>query len=179
MSDISDLTRPTPISSAPLPTACVPPLCTLLPDSILLTLDEAIYVLFEKKTLHLWNRSSTLLRHPQIQVLSIPFTMRWLDINFFRDNFRITTWLLFGACFQSCLVLFLPRNIALLPAFTVLIIHIITSGLKSRGLISDSHADRVVFGRATARIPNDDGTFSKGIADKQICVFILAGRSNQ
>ena len=105
--------------------------------------------------------------------------MRWSDVNFFRDNFRITTWILFGACLQSCLVLLLPRNVALLPAIALLAGHMVTSVLRSRGLLRNPHADRVVFGRATARTPNDDGTFSKGKADEEICVFVLAGRSNQ
>ena len=105
--------------------------------------------------------------------------MHWQDLNLFRGNFPLTTWLLFGACLQSCLVLLLPRKVALLPAIAVLAIRMVTSLFRSKGLLSNPHADRVVFGRATAQTPNDDGTFSKGIADKEICVFILAGRSNQ
>lgn len=104
--------------------------------------------------------------------------MRWPDLNFFRDNFGMTTWLLFGACIQSCLVLLLG-NVGLLPAVVVLAGRVATSVLRSTGFLPNPHADRVVFGRATARTPNDDGTFSKGIADKEICVFVLAGRSNQ
>lgn len=104
--------------------------------------------------------------------------MRWPDLNLVRDNFPMTTWLLFGACFQSCLVL-LFGNVALFPAVAALALRTVTGVLRSRGFLPNSHADRVVFGRATARTPNDDGTFSKGIADKEICVFVLAGRSNQ
>lgn len=97
---------------------------------------------------------------------------------FFRDDLRLSTWILLGACLQSLLVLLFPRFVALLPAFTVLVTRIIIGALKNEGLLSHTGFDKVRLGRTTAQIPNQDGSFSATPADKDIVVFIIATRSS-
>lgn len=97
---------------------------------------------------------------------------------FFRDDLRLSTWILLGACLQSLLVLFLPRSIALFPAFSIVVCRVIISALRNEGLLSHTGFDKVRLGRTTAQIPNQDGSFSATPADKDIVVFIIATRSS-
>ena len=96
-----------------------------------------------------------------------------------RDNFSTSTWLLFGACLQSALVLSLPRFIALMPAFLCLIWRVLESTLMAYGITHNLYMDGVKEGKWTAQIPNDDGGFPEKAANKDMVVLLLGTRSNQ
>ena len=97
---------------------------------------------------------------------------------YFRDDMKLSTWILWGACLQSLLALFLPRYVALLPAVTMLATRILTGMLRNQGLLPNPGFNNVKLGRLTAQIPNEDGSFSKTAAAKDIVVFIIATRSH-
>ena len=97
---------------------------------------------------------------------------------YFRDDMQLSTWILWGACLQSLLVLLLPRPVALLPAATVLTGRIILSSLRIWGWLPSSALKKVSLGRTTAQIPNDDGSFPATASAKEICIFIIITRSN-
>ena len=91
---------------------------------------------------------------------------------------RLSTWILWGAVIQSLLVMILPRYVALLPASLALATRIVLSTLRNEGFLPYNDAKEVVPGRSTAQIPNSDGTFPVTPSAKDICVFIIATRSN-
>ncbi|MCJ1388763.1 hypothetical protein MMC18_001612 [Xylographa bjoerkii] len=99
-------------------------------------------------------------------------------LTFFRDDFRMTTWLLLGAFIQTLLVLSLPRLLALLPATVILSSRFVIATLKNNGVLRNERADGVAYGRMTTQIPNEDGTSSTKPGGKEICVFVLAMRSS-
>ena len=98
---------------------------------------------------------------------------------FIRDQFRLSTWLLIGACLQTLLLLLLPARIASFPAAILLASRVIKTTLMSKGFIHDMSLDNVLLGRRTAQIPNEDGSFPERAADKEVVVFIVGARSNQ
>ena len=97
---------------------------------------------------------------------------------YFRDDMRLSTWILWGACIQSLLVLYLPTTIAIFPTIIILLSRIIISALQGHGLLSHPGFNNVRWGRMTAQIPNEDGSFSTTACDKDIVVFIIATRSS-
>lgn len=101
------------------------------------------------------------------------------NLAFFRDDFRMSTWLLIGAALQCLLSLSLPTHVALLPALFVLGARAVTFVLISHGTIRNPSFDRVHIGRATAQIPHEDGSPRTEAAEKEIVVLILGARSNQ
>ncbi|KAL9601155.1 MAG: hypothetical protein Q9179_002959 [Wetmoreana sp. 5 TL-2023] len=96
---------------------------------------------------------------------------------YFRDDLRLSTWILLGAVIQSLLVITLPHHVALLPAALILGTRIILSTLRNEGFLPSSEAEAVVPGRYTAQVPNPDGSITTASANK-ICIFIIATRSN-
>ena len=120
--------------------------------------------------------ASILIREQRTNIMRTPNIPNYLL--YFRDDMRLSTWILWGACIQSLLILFLPRFLALLPAAAVLITRIITSTLRNEGFLPHSGFDKVALGRTTAQIPNADGSFSKIAGDKEIVLFIIATRSS-
>lgn len=100
-------------------------------------------------------------------------------LSFFRDDLRMSTWLLVGACLQCILVMSLPRFVALLPAALTLIARAFKGVLMIQGIIHSPTYDRVFPGSMTAQIPYEDGSFPQKASEKDIVVFILATRSNQ
>ncbi|KAI4158534.1 MAG: hypothetical protein L6R39_000512 [Caloplaca ligustica] len=97
---------------------------------------------------------------------------------YFRDDLRLSTWILWGAVIQSVITIILPTRIALLPAVLLLGTRIVLSTLRNEGLLQSSEAEAVVPGRYTAQIPNPDGSFPPTASAKEICIFIIATRSN-
>ena len=97
---------------------------------------------------------------------------------FFRDDLRLSTWILWGACLQSTVVLFLPRFLALLPAAAILATRIVTNLLQNQGVLPNPYFKGVRLGRSTAQIPNDDGSFPDTASAKDICIFVIATRSH-
>ncbi len=97
---------------------------------------------------------------------------------YFRDDMRLSTWILWGAVIQSMLVVALPIYVALLPATLMLGSRIVLSTLRNEGFLPYNSTKKVVPGRSTAQIPNPDGTFPVTASAKEVCIFIIATRSN-
>lgn len=92
---------------------------------------------------------------------------------YFRDDLRLSTWILWGAVIQSLLVITLPHLVALLPAALILGTRIVLSTLRNEGFLPSSEAKGVVPGRHTAQVPNPDGSFPTTPSAKEICIFIM------
>lgn len=97
---------------------------------------------------------------------------------YFRDDMRLATWILWGAFLQSLLGLFLPRYVAFLPTAIVLATRLATASLRNGGFLPNDSQDNVRHERLTAQIPNEDGSFPRAAAAKDIVVFIIATRSS-
>ena len=98
---------------------------------------------------------------------------------FLRDDFRMSTWLLVGAAFQGALCLVLPTYLAYLPTFLILASRVTVYITTNYGITHNSSMDRVVIGRQTAQIPNENGSYPEKGAEKELTVLILGARSNQ
>ena len=98
---------------------------------------------------------------------------------FFRDDLRMSTWLLIGASLQCVLCLVLPVYVASVPTLLIIAGRAIQSALIIQGVLRDPSLDRVVKGRFTAQIPFDDGSFPDRPADKEVVLLVLGARSNQ
>ena len=95
-----------------------------------------------------------------------------------RDNFTIPTWLLLGALVQGFLCLLPYHNIALVaPASLALIGLIARTLLITFGILKNPYADGVIEGRTAALYADETGAYEKP-GDQQICVIVLAVRSN-
>jgi hypothetical protein len=101
------------------------------------------------------------------------------NLAFFRDDFRMTTWLLSGAALQSLLFLLLPTYVALLPTLLLISARITTFVLISHGSMRDPSFDKVKIGRLTAQIPCEDGSAPEKPAEKEVVILVLGARSNQ
>ncbi|KAL9101128.1 MAG: hypothetical protein Q9187_009277, partial [Circinaria calcarea] len=95
-----------------------------------------------------------------------------------RDDLRLSTWLLLGACLQSLLFLCLPTRIALLPATLILGARIVKVALMVGGLIRDTTQEKVIKGRVTAQLPLEGNSGIEKNVDEEIVVFIIGARSN-
>ncbi|KAL8724487.1 MAG: hypothetical protein Q9166_007921 [cf. Caloplaca sp. 2 TL-2023] len=134
------------------------------------------------------NKEQVLCVKNQGSILSKTIRLLWIAVMpmpnipnyllYFRDDLRLSTWILWGAAIQSLLVIVLPQRIALLPAVLVLGTRIMLSTLRNEGLLQSSEGKGVVSGRNTAQIPNPDGSFPTTASANQICIFIIATRSN-
>ena len=100
-------------------------------------------------------------------------------VSIIRDDLRLTTWLLLGACAQSLLVFFLPTPYALLPAILLLSYRIIKVSCMTAGFIHDTTQDQVIKGRFTAQLLPGGSFEAKQATDEEIVVFIVGARSNQ
>jgi heme-degrading monooxygenase HmoA len=97
---------------------------------------------------------------------------------FFRDDFRMESWLLVGACLQAGSFLLLGR-LALFLTGLLFAYHLGTGLLKDQGIIKTNSADNVRWGKWTARLPRADGiTREQAPEGEQITVFVLGARSN-
>ena len=101
------------------------------------------------------------------------------NLAFFRDDFRMTTWLLTGAALQCLVFLTLPTYVAILPTLFLVSTRIVTFILIRCNFIPDPSFDKVKLGRLTAQIPHGDGTAPEKPAEKGIVVLVLGARSNQ
>lgn len=100
-------------------------------------------------------------------------------VSLIRDDLRLSTWLLLGACIQSLLVLFLPTKVALLPAALILGARITKVALMTGGFVHDTTQDQVIQGRFTAQLPYGRSPSTEKSAREEIVVFIIGARSNQ
>ncbi|KAJ6109927.1 hypothetical protein N7486_002162 [Penicillium sp. IBT 16267x] len=95
-----------------------------------------------------------------------------------RDNFDLTTWLLFGATLQGLVVLVFPSAYAVLPPILMLSYLFSKTMLATLGLIKNPGMDGVIAGKFTTLLPDQNGVFSGKAADQNVAVILLAARSN-
>lgn len=110
---------------------------------------------------------------PLYQILT---TMGALDIihGLKPSDYTISTWLILGATIQCILLAALPRNIALLPPFALLVFRILQGYLTANGTLHNPKKDAVLQGRGTWQIPNVDGSESETGSAESIVVLVLA-----
>lgn len=107
------------------------------------------------------------------------FIMILPNLRHFRDDLRMTTWLLLGASIQACLLLFVPPHVAVAPTFLFLLSRIIIFLATRQGLLEDSSLKGAYIGRYSTQIPRADGSFPEGPSDQEVTVMILGVQSNQ
>jgi hypothetical protein len=101
------------------------------------------------------------------------------NIRHFRDDLRMTTWLLMGACFQISLIAIFPIRIAVAPAILLLASRFAYTILVWKGFLRNTSLDVVRLGKVSAQLPLSDGSFAAEPSDQQIVVMILGARSSQ
>ncbi|KAE9379470.1 hypothetical protein N431DRAFT_327642 [Stipitochalara longipes BDJ] len=95
-----------------------------------------------------------------------------------RDEFKLSTFVYFGAFLQALVFMIAPHRVAAMPALLVMA-GLITKNILIRfGRIRDPSIDRVYVGRTTAQIVNDDGSVPETPGDKEIVVFLLGSCTN-
>lgn len=101
------------------------------------------------------------------------------QLSLIQSNFALTTWLALGASLQSVLFLLLPRHVALLPAFVLLLSRLITGALITKGYTKNPYLPEDYMHKMTAPIPNEDGSELAKAGDKSLVVFIVGASINQ
>ncbi len=99
--------------------------------------------------------------------------------NVLRNNFTIWTWLAMGSLVQGIASAFLPSKYALLPVVGFLSHRLLRTGLMYLGVIPNPQMDEVLMGKFTAQVPGRDGMPPRETSDQDVCIMILAARSNQ
>ena len=94
-----------------------------------------------------------------------------------RDNFSITTWLLFGAVAQGALFLAIGR-LALLPAASVLIYRALVAYAQSTGYLHNPYMDGVLLQKFSAQMPDEIGDHGSKPASQDIVVLLIGTRIN-
>jgi hypothetical protein len=102
-----------------------------------------------------------------------------LKLLYFRDDLRMTTWLLIGASLQAALLVVLPPARAILPTVVLLGFRIAKSLLIQQGLLRDKSLDNVRLGKYSTQIPRADGTLAAEPSDQEVIVMISGARSSQ
>lgn len=102
-----------------------------------------------------------------------------VDLKYFRDEFRVTTWLLIGACLQVLLLTVLPTRLAVAPAVVALTSRCIVFVFTRYGILPDLSLVDIRAGRTSTRLPRSDGSLSPTPAEHEMVVFVLGARSNQ
>ncbi|EXK76147.1 hypothetical protein FOQG_19093 [Fusarium oxysporum f. sp. raphani 54005] len=96
-----------------------------------------------------------------------------------RNNFRTSTWILAGACAQSLLVCLAPHAWSLAPAAVLLGWRLADTLLMVLGVSKNRYLDDNIPGKWTVHFPDSTtGEFSERPADADVCVIIVAARSN-
>ncbi len=101
------------------------------------------------------------------------------NLTFFRDDFRMTIWLLSEAALQCLLFLLLSTYVALFPTLLLISARIATFVLISHEMMRDPSFDKVKIERLTAQIPYENGSAPKKPAKKKVVILVLEARSNQ
>ncbi|KAK4499010.1 hypothetical protein PRZ48_009522 [Zasmidium cellare] len=101
-------------------------------------------------------------------------------LHLLRDNFSITTWLLFGALLQGLFCLLLPYpNIALiLPALTYLLFKLLHYLLITTHILPDPIAKTVIPGRSVPVFPNPKTGLQDEAGGQGVTAILLASRAN-
>lgn len=101
-------------------------------------------------------------------------------LSYFRDDFRMETWLLAGACLQAVGILLLGQRSLIITA--VLLGYQLGAGLlKDQGLFKSNQSKNVKWGKWTMQFPrreSDAPLQDRSPSDEEIVVFMLASRSN-
>ncbi|RKK07031.1 hypothetical protein BFJ65_g18198 [Fusarium oxysporum f. sp. cepae] len=101
------------------------------------------------------------------------------EYHMLRNNFRISTWILAGACAQSLLVCLAPHAWSLAPAAVLLGWRLADTLLMVLGVSKNRYLDDNIPGKWAVHFPDSTtGEFSEEPADADVCVIILAARSN-
>ncbi|KAJ4050858.1 hypothetical protein NW761_014372 [Fusarium oxysporum] len=101
------------------------------------------------------------------------------EYHMLRNNFRISTWILAGACAQSLLVCLAPHAWSLAPAAVLLGWRLADTLLIVLGVSKNRYLDNNIPGKWAVHFPDSTtGEFSEEPADADVCVIILAARSN-
>jgi hypothetical protein len=101
------------------------------------------------------------------------------NLKYFRDDFRTTTWLLFGACLHAGLLIFLPPRVAAAAPVAILLSRFVYFLLLRQGILHNPVTKDVRYGRWSTHIPQPDGSRSKDPSGQEMVVFILGFRSTQ
>ncbi|KAF2820609.1 hypothetical protein CC86DRAFT_374291 [Ophiobolus disseminans] len=96
-----------------------------------------------------------------------------------RDQFTISTWLIFGALIQGIAHLLLPyRNIVVvLPVILILAYKLANTALVLSGVLPNPHMADVLQYRTALAYPNEKGTYEKS-GDSSVCAILLGVISN-
>lgn len=103
------------------------------------------------------------------------------NIKTLRDNFSLTTWLLFGAVLQGTLVLLLPyKNLTLVaPAFFLLAYKTLRLFLTCFKILPNAAMNGVLNYRTVPIFPNEKNNGAQDTpAGQTVCAIMLAVRSN-
>ncbi|OCL01961.1 hypothetical protein AOQ84DRAFT_328129 [Glonium stellatum] len=102
--------------------------------------------------------------------------------NLVRDQLTLGTWLLLGAAGQSLLILLpLRPTYVIAPAFTLLLLQLLDTISVSMGWKRNYYLDGTIGTKATALLPQSDGSFSARKPDSdsgKVAVLLLGFRIN-
>ncbi|EEH44773.1 uncharacterized protein PADG_01062 [Paracoccidioides brasiliensis Pb18] len=94
-----------------------------------------------------------------------------------RDNFTISTWLLFGGILQGIAIV-LCGYVSLIPAAIILAYRTCDHVLMAMGLKKNRYLSGVYLTKFGAQMPREDGSFGSTPADGSVVVFIIGAKSN-
>ena len=104
------------------------------------------------------------------------------NLQFFRDQLSISGWLELGACANTLLIMvafpFIGRWALIMP-FAALALRFGRTLLIAGGFLHNSLMDGVVVNKASAQMPNADGSFGPKPASKGVTVFLIGAKNNQ
>ena len=98
---------------------------------------------------------------------------------FLSCNFTLTTWLTVGACLQSLLFLMFPRHLALLPAFTLLIVRLVNGALITKGYTSNPYLPYKTMGKMTAPVVREGEEGAGMPGEEEVVCFVVGANVNQ
>ena len=117
-------------------------------------------------------------KRPQPTLLSGPVGIASL----LRDNFKTSTWLLFGAFAQSLLFvsadIFGVGRLALLPAIILLAWRTFDAVAMTMGWKHNTYMDGVIQKKYSTAFPDELGHHGNKPADSEIVVFLIGTRNN-
>ncbi|KAF2838908.1 hypothetical protein M501DRAFT_975861 [Patellaria atrata CBS 101060] len=106
-----------------------------------------------------------------------PFNFSVNDLNTFRDQLTISSWLALGACFQGLAYLLFGR-LAFLPAGFLLFYRTADAFLQAAGWKSNPMMKDVILTKFSAQLPDENGDFGAQASREEICVLLIGTRIN-
>jgi heme-degrading monooxygenase HmoA len=95
-----------------------------------------------------------------------------------RENFSVSTWMLFGAFLQSLVVLIIPRFYAMLPSLIILAARLADTLAITYGWKKNHYLDEAAMYRVSPQIPDENGNFHQDAAQEKVVVFLLGAKVN-